>query len=129
MKIGDAFLYGPSPTSKKHLHLVLTNPDANGCVLIVSVTSVYSQDKDRMDHTVLLNQGEHKFLTNKLSYVYYRGAVVKKVGDLESDEKAGLLVWHEACSKEMIDNARAGVCASEHCTPANQNYYKKCKDL
>lgn len=129
MQVGDTFLYGPSPTATKHLHIVLTNPDADGCVLIVSVTSVYSQDKDRMDHTVVLNKGEHRFLTKPLSYVYYRGAAVKKVTDLQADEAAGLLVKDVACSKSMVDNARAGVGASPHCIRAIQNYYKKCKDL
>jgi hypothetical protein len=104
MKAGDTFLYGPSPTATKHLHLVLTNPDAGGCILVVSVTSVYSQDKDRMDHTVVLNRGEHRFLTKELSYVYYRGAVIKKVTELEADERMGLLVIHDACSKALLDN-------------------------
>jgi hypothetical protein len=129
MKAGDTFLYGPSPTATKHLHLVLTNPDADGCVLVVNVTSVYSQDKDRADHTVILNRGEHRFLTKSLSYVYYRGAVVRKVTELEADEKATLLVREQACSKLLIGNARAGVGASPHCTRAIQGYYKKCKDL
>jgi hypothetical protein len=129
MKVGDTFLYGPSPTATKHLHIVLTNQDTDGCILIVSVTSIYSQNKDRMDHTVILNQNEHRFLTKPLSYIFYRSATVKKVSDLQADEAAGLLVRHDGCSKTLIDNARAGICASPHSTRGIQAYYKKCKDL
>jgi hypothetical protein len=129
MKVGDTFLYGPSPTATKHLYIVLTNPDTDGCILVVNVTTVYSQDKDRIDQTVLLNRSEHRFLTNELSYIYYRGATIKKVTDLQADEKAGLLVKQEPCSKSIIDNARAGVGASPHCARNICDYYKKCKDL
>lgn len=129
MKAGDTFLYGPSANANKHLHIVLTNPDTDGCVLIVNITSIYSQDKDKMDHTMVLNRGEHRFLTKPLSYVYYRGAVIKRVADLEADEKAGLLVKHDSCSKDLISNARAGIGASPHCARNIQEYYRKCKDL
>lgn len=77
----------------------------------------------------MLNNGEHRFLTKPLSYVYYRGAAVKKITDLQADETAGLLVKDQACSKTLIDNARAGIGASPHCTRTIQDYYKKCKDL
>jgi hypothetical protein len=82
-----------------------------------------------MDGTVTLNQGEHPFLTKELSYVYYRGATIKKVSELQGEEKAGLLKKHTACSGGLIALARDGVGASPHCTKIVQRYYKERKDL
>lgn len=132
MKVGDTFLYPLSPTGKEHtehLWIVLTNPDADGCVLIVSVTTVYVHDKDRMDNTVVLNRGEHRFLTNKQSYIYYRGAMIKKISELQASEKAGELKHDEPCSASLISLARGGVAASPHCARVHAQYYKNCKDL
>jgi hypothetical protein len=129
MKVGDTFLHPLSATTQAHLWIVLTNPDANGSILIVNVTSIYSHDKDRIDPTVILNRNEHRFLTNERSFIYYRGATVMKLSDLQTDEQLGLLKKDQVCSANVISLARAGVTASPHCTPRIQKYYKECKDL
>ncbi|SRR6266568_716889 len=129
MKVGDAFLYPLSPPHAEHLWIVLTNPDADGSILIVSVTTAYSNNKDCIDATVRLNKGEHPFLTKESSYIYYRGAMIKKVSELESAEKTGLLKKHDACSNNLIGLARSGVGASPHCSRNVKKYYNECKDL
>jgi hypothetical protein len=132
MKVGETFLYPLSPThleQTEHLWIVLTNPDADGAILIVSVTTVYSNDKDSTDPTVWLNRGEHPFLKKESSYVYYRGAMVKKVSELEVEEKAGRLKRTSDCSADLISLARDGVGASPHCTRSVKKYYKERKDL
>ncbi|GAC1662418.1 MAG: hypothetical protein NVS9B4_16040 [Candidatus Acidiferrum sp.] len=129
MKVGDTFLYPLSPPHAEHLWIVLTNPDADGSILIVSVTTAYSNNKDCMDGTVTLNRGEHPFLTKELSYLYYRGAMIKKVSELQGEERAGLLKRHSACSDNLISLARGGVAASPHCNRNVKRYYGERKDL
>ena len=129
MKVGDTFLYPLSPANSEHLWIVLTNPDVDGRVLVVNVTTAYSTNKDCVDATVRLNKGEHPFLTKDGSYVYYRGAMMKKITELEADEKAGLLKKHSACSSGLVSLVRDGVCASPHSTRVAQRFYKERKDL
>jgi hypothetical protein len=129
MKVGDTFLYPLSPPHSEHLWIVLTNPDADGSILIVSVTTAYSNDKDYIDATVRLNRGEHEFLTKESSYIYYRGAMIKKVSELQGEEKAGLLKKHSSCSGDLIALARGGVGASPHCSRSVKRYYSERKDL
>ncbi len=128
MKVGDTFLYPLSPQNEEHLWIVLTNPDTDDAILIVNVTTAYSNDKDRIDTTVSLNAGEHQFL-KKASYVYYRGAQVKKVAELRGEEKMGRLKMHDPCSSNLIGLARAGIVASKHCSKVLQRFYSERKDI
>ena len=128
MRSGDTFLYPLDPPNTAHLWIVLTNPDSDGLVLIVNVTTTYSLDKERVDTTVSLNPGEHPFV-RKPSYLYYRGAMSKKVSDLESEAKAGRLKMHTPCSQALLGLARAGVGASRHCSRATKRFYDERKGL
>ncbi len=82
MKAGDTFLYPLNQAQKAHLWIVATNPDKEGFVLIVNVTTVRTYDKDSLDTTVCLNKGEHPFFTEEQSYIYYRGAMTKKISEI-----------------------------------------------
>ena len=125
MKAGDTFLY-PFPT--EHLWIVLTNPDPGGLILIVNITTAYSDDKDRVDSTVDLNPGDHPFVSDR-SYVYYRAAMTKTVGELEAAEHAGRLKRHACCSESILKLVRSGIGASRHCTKAIKKFYNEHKDL
>jgi hypothetical protein len=129
MKAGDTFLYPLQPPNTEHLWIVATNPNADGAVLIVNVTTMHSFDKDHIDGTVCLNQGEHIFLTEKHSYVYYRGAQIKKISELENEKSAGMLKPQPPCSKTVIDLVRSGFNASEHCQKGIRRFYEQSKNL
>lgn len=66
MKAGGAFLF---PVPSEHLWIVLTNPDSEGYVLVVNITTAYSDDKDRMDTTVDLNPGDIRSLRKSHMYI------------------------------------------------------------
>jgi hypothetical protein len=128
MKSGDTFLYPLDFSHSEHLWIVLTNANQDGFILIVSVTTAYSQDKDSIDTTVQLHSGEHRFI-NRDSYVYYRGAMIKKVEELRAAEKSGHLKMHDACSGKLIGLVRAGIAASAHCTKTIRKFYSDHKHL
>lgn len=121
MKAGDTFLY---PLPQEHLWVAVTNPNADGEVLIVNITTV----RNDIDRTVILRAKEHPFLT-KPSYVYYREAMIKQVSELEGEEKALRLKKHADCAKELLGLICAGISASEHTRPAILKFYKACKDI
>jgi len=125
MKAGDTFLY---PLPNEHLWIVLTNPDANGEVLVVNITTVRSADKDSIDMTVTLNPKDHPFVKD-LSYVYYRAAMTKQVSELQAEEKANRLRIKECCSPEVLKLVQMGVGASEHTSKIIVKFYKEHKDL
>ncbi len=125
MKAGDTFLY---PIPYEHLWIVVTNPNPNGEVLLVNITTAYSMDKDKVDTTVTLNSKDHQFVKDR-SYVYYRAAMTKYVSDLEAEEKAGRLKTKPCCSPEILKLVRDGVSASPHCTRAIRKFYTDHKHL
>jgi hypothetical protein len=128
MKCGDTFLFPLIPPDLEHLWIVLTNPDAEGCVLLANITGAYSNDKDRVDLTVGLNPGDHPFVT-KAYYVFYREAMIKRVTELESEEKAGNLKMNQPCSESLLRLARSGVSASRHCSKKIRRFFDERKVL
>lgn len=117
------------PETQEHLWIVLTNPDQDESILIVNVTTAHSLDKDKIDSTIMLKAGEHKFLTSEKSYIYYRGAQIKKVSELQVEEKLGRLKMHEPCSNKILGLARSGVNGSKHCSRVNKRFYAERKDI
>jgi hypothetical protein len=128
MKCGDSFLFPLRTEEIAHLWIVLTNPDPEGWILVANITTVYSSDKDRADLTVCVNPGEHPFVT-KLSYIFYREAMTKRISELEAEEKAGNLKMNAACSQVLTSMARAGIRGSKYCTKAIQRFYNERKEL
>jgi len=61
-----------------------------------------SFDKDHIDATVCLNKGDHEFCTERLSYIYYRGAQIKQISELEAEKLAGQLKPHKPCKAEIL---------------------------
>jgi len=128
MKCGDAFLFPLDDSHSEHLWIVLTNPNADGEILIVSITTVYAHDKDKADMTMLLHKGEHRFITRD-SYIYYREAMIKKASDLEAEEKTGTLKMHDSCTPEVLSLVRGGISASKHCAKVIRGFYSDHKHL
>ena len=109
MKVGDTFLRPArsTPSETQHLWIVLTDPNSENQVLIVNITSF----KSWQDQTVMLNQGEHPFITQR-SCVFYREAEIVDNSKLDEAEKRGAIAKRESCSQDVIDLVRSGVTAS-----------------
>jgi hypothetical protein len=109
MKAGDTFLRPAKPTQneKQHLFIVLTNPNPDNKILIVNITSL----KSWQDRTVMLNKGEHPFIT-ETSCVFYREAEIVDNGKLDEAEKNGAIAKRECCSQKLLELVRSGISAS-----------------
>lgn len=124
MNSGDTFLRPAcsTPNETQHLWIVVTNPSSENRVLIVNITAF----KSWQDQTVILNRGEHPFITER-SCVFYREAEIVDNAKLDDAEKAGAILKREPCSKSMIDLIRDGVNASPHAKRAIKNFYNQHK--
>ena len=109
MNVGDTFLRPArsTPIERQHLWIVVTDPNGNNEVLIVNLTSF----KSWQDQTVILNKGEHPFITEP-SCVFYREAEIVDNSKLDQAERMGAIAKRECCSKSLIDLIRSGVIAS-----------------
>jgi len=109
MKAGDTFLRPAHSTQseRQHLWIVVTNPNAENNVLIVNITSL----KSWQDQTVILNKGEHPFITEP-SCVFYREAEIVDNLKLDQAERMGAIVRRECCSESVMNLVRNGLVAS-----------------
>lgn len=124
MKSGDTFLRPAraTETENPHLWIVLTDPDRDNRVLIVSLTTL----REGQDQTVILNVGDHPFI-NRPSSVFYRQVEIVDSIKLEQAEKAGSIARRENCSPEVLRLIRDGVSASPHTVRLINNFYKNSK--
>jgi hypothetical protein len=107
-----ASLLVPSGTyhdpEKKHLHVICSNPDANGDVVIVSITSYTN---DLCDQTCLLQQHEHPWLRH-LSYVLYRKAEIVSAAALKSGVESGEVIVRDDVKPQTYLRIKNGLCNS-----------------
>ena len=96
---------------QKHLHIVCTDPDDQGQVVLVSVTT---WTNDFCDDTCILLEHEHPWLWKPKSYVYYRKADFHEVAALERGLEGGDLVEQADCNRQVFLRVRNGLCKSPH---------------
>ena len=120
MKAGDTFLRPVRATEneKPHLWIVVTNPNKENQILIVNLTTL----KERQDQTVVLDVGDHPFVT-KASSIFYREAEIADNTKLEQAERAGAIAKREGCRPEVIKLVRDGVNASPHTRRAIKAFF------
>ena len=98
-------LHKPKPGEKDHCFVVLTEPHGNpAVVLIANFTSV----KPTSDPTVVLNVGDHPYIT-KPSAVNYSDSVVTEVGNLQVLVAINKECLLDDCPTETLSKMRAGV--------------------
>lgn len=105
----------PSGTSQepdqKHLHIICTDPNDRGEVVLVSVTT---WTNELCDSTCILLEHEHPWLWKPKSYVYYRKADFFEVSALERGLKAGDLKIEKPCNGQVFLRVKKGICRSPH---------------
>jgi hypothetical protein len=103
---GTAFeggLAGKTP----HLYFVLTEPDEQGDVVIVNITT-HAAGKDA---TVILQSGDHPFVRYPSS-VYYALAKTAPWPAIRKGLDEGLIVQKESLGDAVLDRVRRGGLAS-----------------
>jgi len=122
MKATFLVLSGPSHNlHKKHLHIVCTDPDANGNVVIVGITS-YSNPL--CDQTCILQATDHSWLSRK-SYVFYRNAQIIAAAKLSKGIQNNSILIGDDMNDQVFLRVRKGLCNSPQ-TKRNVKRYLGC---
>jgi hypothetical protein len=105
---GRAFLLSWEPQEKRHLWLVLTDPDGNPPrVVAVMVRS----RRHFTDDTVILDAGDHPFIKHPSS-VHYSSAALFRVEQITRAAKRNHCHLQPDMSKALLMKVRAGLLTS-----------------
>jgi hypothetical protein len=108
---------------RKHLHVICNDPDPQGDVLIVSISSVTAAAHDK---TCVLQSYEHDFL-QRPSYVYYAKAQTVSAATLMNGVNQQIIVVHSNMNAQAFLRVTNGICRSPH-TPRKIKKYFGCAE-
>lgn len=116
---GDTFL--PKPNQIEHLWIVLTPPREDGTAVCVNVTS-WKFDRD---DTVILEPGDHPFITKK-SVVHYEDARFMNLEWIEQliAKRPNRFVCeqHHHCTRVLMERLREGLLKSKRTPNGVKDY-------
>ena len=115
LRPGNAFF---DTTDNPHLWIVVAGPDAEGNLILVSLTSV----KGRDDRTTVCQAGEHLFIERE-SVVAYKYATYVEAATVESAVKEGRFQARDDCSPELLEKIAGGLLKSDSTPLGVQNAY------
>lgn len=107
--------------SRKHLHIVVTDPNASGDVLIVCVVSI--PPTNIYDSSCTFFPGEHPFIF-KDSYIAFRFSRVVQVSLLEAGVAAGDYIAKADLDEKRFADVVAGLIDSPFTTPKILKFYQ-----
>jgi hypothetical protein len=125
LKPGDTFLIPKSSKDIEHLWIVLTPEREDGTALCVNVTS-WKFDRDE---TVILQPGDHPFITKK-SVVHYEDAQFMPLARVEQllAMRSTKIVCEQkhCCTYKLIERLREGLLKSKRTAKGIKEY---CRSL
>lgn len=92
-------------SSKMHLKIVITDPDPDNIVLVVSVSTIYNGIF--YDNTCELFPGDHSFIKNP-SYVSYQYAMELDSVKILNEKFKGYIIQKEDISLELLHRIQRG---------------------
>ena len=106
MKCGSAYLLydDDDPASKQHLHIVISDPDENNFIVLVSVTT----ERQKSDTTARLEAGIHPFIDNP-SVVAYLYSKMMSCAQLKKLIEMGEATPKADASGDIVRRAQAGM--------------------
>lgn len=118
MKCGSTFLLYGDDQPIPHLHIVISDPDKNNCVVLVSVTT----ERSRSDTMTRLAPGDHPFVKNP-SVITYSYTKVMSCTQLENLVATGGAMTKEDASEEIVSRAQAGLRETDRAPQDVQRYF------
>jgi hypothetical protein len=110
---------GPDQDPQRaHLFVVLTDPSADGMVLMVPICTAAT----KYDNTCIVGSGDHPFLKHK-SYVAYYRLNTFKASVLEEQAKRGIVQFRGMLDDKIFALVCAGVESSRQAAPIYKKYY------
>jgi hypothetical protein len=106
MKCGNAYLLydDEDPASKPHLHVVISDPDEDGHIVLVSITT----ERAKSDTTTRLEAGVHPFIENA-SVIAYNYSKMMTCDQLKTLIEIGDAIPKADASQAVITRAQAGM--------------------
>jgi len=114
---GDTFKMRKPDDHNPHLWVVVTDPDDDGDVAIVNLTS----RKQHSDDTVTLNRGDHTFIERE-TVIYYQDARRTKASALTNAVRGGAATVHDPCRLDILTKIQRGLDRSPY-TPNDIKEY------
>lgn len=100
----------PSGKDKRHLRVVITDPDNDQNQVVVSITTLRYASQDR---SCVLKPGEHPFIKNE-SIVDFRRTTVMSYMQIFNGIKKGLLIKKEDVSDELLLKIQSAAAKSKY---------------
>jgi mRNA-degrading endonuclease toxin of MazEF toxin-antitoxin module len=106
MKCGSAYLLydDEDSTSKPHLQVVISGPDENDCMVLVSITT----ERAKSDTTTRLEAGIHRFIDNP-SVIAYNYSKMISCDQLRKLIETGDALPKADASETIVRRAQAGM--------------------
>lgn len=109
MKAGDTFHAQAPSSTKQHLYIVLTDPDANGKVVVANVTS----QADGKDQSCVLQPNDHPFVT-KESVINYADAILSDEALIITATRRRLFQTDVPVAPQVLGRVQQGALNSPH---------------
>ena len=103
MSKGKSFLSAPEKTAsgneKRHLRIVITNPDAEFNQVVISVTTLKCPNVQ--DCSCILKAGDHQFITHD-SIVDYKRTIIMSSVEIFNGINKGILIDKQDVKPEIL---------------------------
>ncbi len=93
---------------KKHLHVICSDPDSTGNLVIVSIATYTN---DLCDQSCVLQAHEHRWL-NRKSYVLYRKAEIVSAAALQARIDSDEIIERDDVNAQVFLRIKRGLCNS-----------------
>jgi hypothetical protein len=117
---GYTYFDGDDVAEEYHLHIIASNPDKEGLVVVVSVSSMFRW----ADKTVVLKAGDHGRVTHE-SYVAYNFAKLQKVTEIEARLARLPKLVKETCSEALLKRVQFGLLESEQTENGVKHFFRE----
>lgn len=117
---GYTFLDGDDDDEDYHLHIIASDADLAGYVIVVSVSSLYRF----ADRTVVVKPGEHSWLKHD-SYVAYSFAKLQKVEEIEDRLTRLPKMVKERCPDSLLKRVQDGILESDRTENGIKHFYRE----
>lgn len=119
INICDSFYLANRENGKEHLHFVISNPDKNGYVLLVNISTLNEYESDK---SCVLNSTDHERIKHP-SIIKYAKAHSCKKEYLDSQYNHGLLIKEKPISLDVLKKIQDGAKKSDALSNKYKNFF------
>lgn len=111
----------PHDADRLHLHIICTNEDRFGLVLVAQLCSLEASTKDR---ACLLGLGDHPFIDRR-SFIHYGKSVILQRCELQESLRRGDIFVQDDCTDSVFELICEGFGKSKATRPKTAAYFRE----